>query len=107
MPVLRGYAGGEDAEEAGEVGESEPHVDEALAIGHGLAPEEYARFVALIGRIPTFTELGIDVPFYSQRERPIDEVLPWDHIHIRFGREYLAKEQTRSFAQLEEMAGAV
>src|ERR1700678_1305193 len=44
---------------AGEVGESEPHVDEALAIAHGLAPEEYARFVALIGRIPTFTELGI------------------------------------------------
>src|ERR1700678_3030653 len=44
---------------AGEVGESEPHVDEALAIAHGLAREEYARFVALIGRIPTFTELGI------------------------------------------------
>ena len=39
--------------------ESEPHVDEALAIAHGLAREEYARFVALIGRIPTFTELGI------------------------------------------------
>ena len=39
--------------------ESEPHVDEALAIAHGLAPEEYARFVALIGRVPTFTELGI------------------------------------------------
>src|SRR6202789_4034983 len=59
MPVLRGYAGGEDAEEAGEVGESEPHVDEALAIEHGLSPDEYARFVALIGRTPTFTELGI------------------------------------------------
>src|ERR1700678_1334274 len=59
MPVLRGYAGAQDAEEAGEGGESEPHVDEALAIGHGLAPGEYARFVALIGRIPTFTELGI------------------------------------------------
>jgi len=44
--------------EAGEVRESEPHVDEALAIAHGLAREEYARFVALIGRIPTFTELG-------------------------------------------------
>src|ERR1700678_764805 len=44
---------------AGEVGESEPHVDEALAIAHGLAREEYARFVALIGRIPTFTELGV------------------------------------------------
>src|ERR1700689_1392390 len=45
--------------EAGEGGEGEPHVDEALAIAHGLAREEYARFVALIGRVPTFTELGV------------------------------------------------
>ena len=52
-------------------------------------------------------DLGIDVPFYSQRQRPLDEVLPWDHIHIKKGREYLAKEQTRSIVQLEAMAGAV
>ena len=37
----------------------EPKVDEALALAHGLKTEEYARFVALIGRTPTFTELGI------------------------------------------------
>ena len=37
----------------------EPRVDEALAIGHGLKPAEYQRFVALLGRTPTFTELGI------------------------------------------------
>jgi phosphoribosylformylglycinamidine synthase len=37
----------------------EPAVDEALAAAHGLKPEEYQRFVALIGRAPTFTELGI------------------------------------------------
>ncbi len=37
----------------------EPKVDEALAIAHGLKPDEYSRFVALIGRTPTFTELGI------------------------------------------------
>src|SRR5208283_3717503 len=41
------------------LGAQEPRVDEALAIGHGLKPDEYARFVALIGRTPTFTELGI------------------------------------------------
>ena len=41
------------------MGTQEPKVDEALAIGHGLKPDEYARFVALIGRTPTFTELGI------------------------------------------------
>ncbi|MGO9740862.1 MAG: phosphoribosylformylglycinamidine synthase subunit PurL [Roseiarcus sp.] len=34
-------------------------VDEALAVTHGLKPEEYQRFRALIGRTPTFTELGI------------------------------------------------
>ncbi len=55
----------------------------------------------------TFEDLGIDVPFYSQRQRPLEEVLPWDHIHVKKGREYLAKEQTRSVVQLEAMAGAV
>src|SRR3954470_22320084 len=55
----------------------------------------------------TFDDLGIDVPFYSQRTRPLDEVLPWDHILVKKGREYLAKEQTRSVVQLEAMAGAV
>ena len=37
----------------------EPAVTEALAIGHGLKADEYQRFVKLIGRTPTFTELGI------------------------------------------------
>jgi radical SAM superfamily enzyme YgiQ (UPF0313 family) len=55
----------------------------------------------------TFDDMGIDVPFYSQRERPVEEVLPWDHIHIKYGRDYLAKEQNRSVVQLEAMAAAV
>jgi phosphoribosylformylglycinamidine (FGAM) synthase-like enzyme len=38
---------------------AEPKVDEALAVAHGLKPDEYARLVALIGRDPTFTELGV------------------------------------------------
>jgi radical SAM superfamily enzyme YgiQ (UPF0313 family) len=55
----------------------------------------------------TLADLGIDVAFFSHRERPIDEFLPWDHIRIKYGREYLAKEQRRSLVQLESMAGAV
>jgi phosphoribosylformylglycinamidine synthase II len=43
---------------AGVIGH-EPDVNEQLAAVHGLKPEEYARFVALIGRQPSFTELGI------------------------------------------------
>jgi radical SAM family uncharacterized protein len=55
----------------------------------------------------TFEDIGIDVPFYSHRERPVEEVLPWDHILVKKGREYLAKEQNRSVVQLTAMAGAV
>jgi len=55
----------------------------------------------------TFDDLGVDVPFYSHRERPIDEVLPWDHIHVKKGRDYLAKEQNRSVVQLRSMATAL
>ncbi len=54
----------------------------------------------------TFADLGIDVNWYSQRARPIDEVLPWDHVNVKKGREYLEKEQKRSVIQLQVMANA-
>ena len=54
----------------------------------------------------TFADLGIDTAFYSQRARPVDEVLPWDHINVKKGREYLEKEQNRSLVQLAVMAEA-
>ena len=37
----------------------EPTITPDLVAAHGLKPDEYARFVALIGRTPSFTELGI------------------------------------------------
>lgn len=55
----------------------------------------------------TFEDLGIEVPFWSHRTRPLDELLPWDHIRVKKGREYLAKEQNRSVTQLEAMANVV
>ncbi len=54
----------------------------------------------------TFADLGIDTTFYSQRSRPLDEKLPWDHINVKKGREYLEKEQNRSLVQLAVMAEA-
>jgi len=38
---------------------NELKITPALVAEHGLKPDEYARFVALIGREPTITELGI------------------------------------------------
>jgi phosphoribosylformylglycinamidine synthase subunit PurL len=39
--------------------QSEPSITPELVAAHGLKPDEYARILALIGRTPTFTELGI------------------------------------------------
>ncbi len=54
----------------------------------------------------TFADLGIDVAWYSQRQRPLEEVLPWDHVNVKKGRAYLEKEQNRSLVQLQVMADA-
>jgi radical SAM family uncharacterized protein len=54
----------------------------------------------------TFADLGIDVPFYVHRQRPVSEVLPWDHINVKKGRDWLEKEQQRSLTQLDVMAEA-
>lgn len=53
-----------------------------------------------------FRDLDIDVAFYSQRERPTEERLPWDHVNVKKGREYLEKEHGRSVVQLTAMADA-
>ena len=55
----------------------------------------------------TFADLGIDVGFYSHRQRPVTELLPWDHVNVKKGRAYLEKEQERSVIQLKVMAEAV
>jgi radical SAM family uncharacterized protein len=55
----------------------------------------------------TFRDLGIDVDFYRNRQRPIGEKLPWDHVNVKKGRAYLEKEQERSVIQLRVMAEAV
>ena len=38
---------------------NEPEITPELVAEHGLKPDEYERILKLIGRKPTFTELGI------------------------------------------------
>jgi phosphoribosylformylglycinamidine synthase len=38
---------------------NEPQITPELVASHGLKPDEYQRILKLIGRVPTFTELGI------------------------------------------------
>jgi radical SAM family uncharacterized protein len=51
-----------------------------------------------------FKDLGIDLDFYTHRQRPMSERLPWDHVNVKKGRAYLEKEQDRSIQQLDVMA---
>jgi phosphoribosylformylglycinamidine synthase len=45
---------------------NEPKVTRELAVEHGLTEEEYARVLRILGREPTFTELGIFSVMWSE-----------------------------------------
>ena len=45
---------------------TEPEVTQALAAEHGLTAEEYARVLQIMGRTPSFTELGIFSVMWSE-----------------------------------------
>ena len=46
-----------------------------------------------------FSAQGLDPAFYARRERPLDEILPWDHISAGVSKEYLVAEFRRSLAE--------
>lgn len=52
------------------------------------------------------SDAGIDVDDVLHRPFGIEERLPWDHLNIKYGRDYLLKEQRRSVVQLGAMATA-
>ena len=48
-------------------------------------------------------ETGLDSAFYAHRQRPLDEVLPWDHIDVGVSKRFLLREWER--AQKGELSG--
>ena len=59
----------------------DPRVTPALVAEHGITPDEYQRLVAMLGREPTFTELGIVSALWSEHcsykhSRPLLRTLP-------------------------------
>jgi radical SAM superfamily enzyme YgiQ (UPF0313 family) len=43
-----------------------------------------------------FDESGLDPGFYAQRERPLDELLPWAHIDVGVSTAFLKRERQRA-----------
>jgi phosphoribosylformylglycinamidine synthase len=59
----------------------DPVITPALVAEHGLTPDEYRRLVDMLGRTPTFTELGVVSALWSEHcsykhSRPILRTLP-------------------------------
>jgi radical SAM family uncharacterized protein len=44
-----------------------------------------------------FMESGVDISYYTSRERPLDEKLPWDHIDIGVKKSFLSSEYEKAF----------
>jgi radical SAM family uncharacterized protein len=51
--------------------------------------QEHARYDLWL---EAFAENGLDPAFYTHRERPIDETLPWDHIDAGVRKEFLTED---------------
>ena len=43
-----------------------------------------------------FEEEGVDIMFYTKRERELDEILPWDFIDVGVSKEFFKKEWQRA-----------
>ena len=68
----------------------DPTITPALVAEHGLTQEEYAKLEAMVGRTPTFTELGIIYALWSEHcsykhSRPVLRTLPTEAPHVLQG----------------------
>lgn len=52
--------------------------------------------------LETISECGLSVDFYTHRERPLDEILPWDFIDCGVTKEFLKREWEK--AKQEEIS---
>ena len=43
-----------------------------------------------------FADNGIDIDFYTARQRDIDEIFPWDHLDVGVSKAFLKKEWTNA-----------
>ena len=46
--------------------------------------------------LKAFEETGIDPDFYATRERPLDEIFPWDHLDCGVTKKYLMSEWNKA-----------
>src|SRR4030067_1102317 len=58
--------------------------------------DSWTEKVAFDKWMDAFNACGIEPDWYSSRHIPLDEVLPWDHLHTGIEKEFLLKEYKRA-----------
>lgn len=64
----------------------------------GCRLDDWSEHFSLSRWLDAFRESNIDPDFYAYRERPSEEVFPWDHISCGLSKRFLRKERERAMA---------
>ena len=60
--------------------------------------EAWSDFFSYERWLSSFSEFGLDPAFYASRERSVDEVLPWDMIHVGVRKQHLIHERAMAYS---------
>jgi len=65
----------------------------------GCTFDAWGEFFSYDKWMQAFKDCGIDPFFYSRREIPLDEILPWEHIDIGVTKEFFKREFNNAMAE--------
>ena len=60
--------------------------------------ESWSEYFDLNRWLEAFKTCGMDIDFYATRERPMDELLPWEHMDNAVTRRHLERERAMAYA---------
>jgi radical SAM superfamily enzyme YgiQ (UPF0313 family) len=63
---------------------------------HGCRFDAWDEHFRFEGWMKAFEEEGLDPAWYANRQRPFDEMLPWEHIDAGVSRDFLLRERERA-----------
>ena len=59
--------------------------------------ESWTEYFSLERWKDAFAACGLDIDFYVYRERPVTELLPWEHMDMGVTRRHLERERERAY----------
>lgn len=64
---------------------------------HGAKLEGWGEYFNFAAWQQAFADLGLDMDWYARRARPLDEILPWEHISAGLKKQFLVDEYIHTY----------